>query len=57
MATLTILIISDASAQNKVHPMIFPVCASTIAFSMPSTFCNVRARATAVAGKRDTLNE
>lgn len=53
----TILIISGASAQNSVHPMIFPLWSFTIAFSMPSVCFNVRERTTEVAGKRETLKE
>ena len=57
IAIATILMISEASAQNSVQPIIFPLWLLMMAFSIPSVCRNVRARTTEDAGNRETLNE
>ena len=54
MASDTKLMTSGASIQNRVQPIMRPVCALTMAFIIPSICCKVRARGMAAAGNRDT---
>ena len=54
MIDATVLITSGASAQSRVQPRIRPVWMSTIALSIPSMLCSVRARGIMAAGIRAT---
>lgn len=49
MASDTKLMTSGASIQNRVQPIMRPVCALTMAFIIPSICCKVRARGMAAA--------